>query len=206
NSWEHTWYDLPKKNSGGTDYTYTVTETIPSTAPFSYESTSSSSTEVDSNNCPVITNTVTNTLKTADLTVTKNVTGDARDENDEFGFTITHGNGTTTVDAQHVQKKGDGTATTYAIPIGAQWTVTETGLNGYTPTSCSATGGTCSGNTSASGTMTATGASVTFTNTKYMPPATGMTGGGTPATWILIATIGGVGAFLTFAFRRTSRH
>lgn len=134
NQWTYTWSDLPNYDADGNLYTYSVVE---NTVPDGYDKSGDYG------------NSITNTLKTQTITVTKTVTGNMGNINQDFSFKVTlrdnEGTALTVkpdgmTDEQWSPFK-DGTFTlngstnkskVITVPYGASILIEETAVSGYT--------------------------------------------------------------------------
>ena len=134
NQWTYTWSDLPKYDADGNQYTYSVVE---NSVPDGYDKSGDYG------------NSITNTLKTQTITVTKTVTGNMGNINQDFTFKVTlrdnEGTALTVkpdgmTDEQWSPFK-DGTFTlngstnkskVITVPYGASIQIEETAVSGYT--------------------------------------------------------------------------
>lgn len=128
--------------------------------------------------------TVTNTIKTGELVVKKNVTGGWGDKSKPFSFTHDYGNGEKNFYLSDYGK-GEVVYTLTGIPYGTVVTITEADYSGegYTTTNDYVENG---GNTTTV-TISAASTTVTFTNTKEANPDTGVLLDSLPYILILAA-------------------
>lgn len=128
--------------------------------------------------------TVTNTIKTGELVVKKNVTGGWGDKSKRFSFTHDYGNGEKNFYLSDYGK-GKLVYTLTGIPYGTVVTITEADYSGegYTTTNDYVENG---GNTTTV-TISAASTTVTFTNTKEANPDTGVLLDSLPYILILAA-------------------
>ncbi|MBP3223145.1 MAG: Cna B-type domain-containing protein, partial [Actinomycetaceae bacterium] len=164
--WKYSFYDLPRYDSSGDEYTYSIEQVFPNTTPFQYTYTSSIDTAA--NEPKTLRAHVTNTLTQATLNINTQVTGDLADENDSFTTTIQLGN---TSNSSISLKPSDGTYH-ITVPVGISYSITQTAPNGYITTFTDTSGLHESNN--ASGIILASGNDITFTHTRNIPPATGV--------------------------------
>ena len=137
-AWTYTWNDLPKY-SNGTEIVYTADETA---VPSGYTKTG----PVTENG----TSTITNTLESGDLTVSKTVVSDATaDHSADFSFTVTlsdtsisgtFGDVTFASGVATFTLKDGGSKSITGLPAGITYTVAEATATGFTTTKTGDTG------------------------------------------------------------------
>ena len=184
--------------------TYTVTENSGSDVPEGYDFDTNST---EMSGTATLTNkdagsvTITNKykIKTFNVTVKKEVTGNMSDPKDEFKFKVNGGE-----DQPVTAEEGKNTIAT-EVPYGSSFTVTESDKGGYTLDKIEATGSTGrkSDDTYTIEKVTEDTA-ITFTNEKTIQPPNGITTTIAPYA-IMVVLAAGAGVYFAYSRRRRNR-
>lgn len=184
--------------------TYTVTENSGSNVPEGYDfdtnSTEMSGTATLTNtNAGFVTITNKYKIKTFNVTVKKEVTGNMSDPKDEFKFEVNGG-----ADRTVTAEEGKNTIAT-EVPYGSSFTVTESNKGDYTLEKIEATGSTGTQNGDAYTIEKVTeNTTITYTNKKQINPPNGITTTIAPYA-IMVVLAAGAGVYFVYSRRRRNR-